>query len=353
VERDPAGDTGRRERLTAAVAFFARLAELERAHVPFAIATVVGRRAPVSAHLGDRALILADGTMDGFVGGSCSRDLVRREALRAIREGHARLVRIIPDGQPDEFDTDVDQRDVAVVRMGCASEGAVEVFVEPHVPLRALVVVGDGPVADALARLAAQVRYQVLRVVAADELADVEMAPGVRAIALGELREELARLGPAACARLTAVVASQGHYDEEALAALLEVEPAFVGLLASRRRAAAVGASLAVRGVAPERIARVHAPVGLDLGARSAGDVAVAILAELVGVDPGEAPGYEVACAPEPVVLRDPVCGMETALDDRHPRLEYAGQTYAFCCEGCRTAFAAAPARYLVAGGAT
>ena len=93
--------------------------------------------------------------------------------------------------------------------------------------------------------------------------------------------------------------------------------------------------------------------MGLDLGARSAGDVAVAILAELVGVDPGEAPGYEVACAPEPVVLRDPVCGMETALDDRHPRLEYAGQTYAFCCEGCRTAFAAAPARYLVAGGAT
>ena len=73
------------------MAFFARLAELERAHVPFAVATVVGRRAPVSAHLGDRALILADGTMEGFVGGSCSRDLVRREALRAIREGYCIL----------------------------------------------------------------------------------------------------------------------------------------------------------------------------------------------------------------------------------------------------------------------
>ncbi|HTW85776.1 MAG TPA: XdhC family protein [Candidatus Sulfotelmatobacter sp.] len=331
------------------MAFFARLAELERAHVAFAIATVVGRRAPVSAHLGDRALVLADGTMHGFVGGSCSRDLVRREALRAIRDGRPRLVRIVPD--EDEFaGAGVEEREVSVVRMGCASEGAVEVFVEPHVPLRALVVVGDGPVADALSRLAVQVRYDVLRVVAADEYDDLDATPGVRAVRLGDLADELARRGASACARLTAVVASQGHYDEEALATLLAVDPAFVGLLASRKRAASVGASLALRGVAPDRVARVQAPVGLDLGARSAGDVAIAILAQLVGVDPGDAPGYEAACAP---ALRDPVCGMEVAFDDRHPRHEHAGQVYAFCCEGCRTAFAAEPEAYLVAGGAT
>jgi xanthine dehydrogenase accessory factor len=218
------------------------------------------------------------------------------------------------------------------------------------VPLRALIVVGDGPVADAVARLATQVRYDVVRVVAADELAELDAAPDVRAIALEQLGDELTRLGPAGCARLSAVVASQGHYDEEALATLLAVEPAFVGLLASRRRAAAVGASLALRGVTPERIARVQAPVGLDLGARSAGDVAIAILAQLVGVDPGDAPSYEAACAP---AMHDPVCGMDVALDDRHPRYEYGGQIYAFCCDGCRTAFAAAPQTYLVAGRAT
>src|ERR1700681_2620131 len=111
------------------MSFFARLAELERERTSFAVATVVARRAPVSSHLGDRALIFADGRMEGFVGGSCSRDIVRREAVRAVRSGLPRLVQIRPDGVDSESGSH--DEDCVVVAMGCASEGAVDVSLEP------------------------------------------------------------------------------------------------------------------------------------------------------------------------------------------------------------------------------
>src|ERR1700761_1881057 len=136
------------------MSYYARLAELDRERAIFALAAVVARRAPVSSHLGDRALVFADGRMEGFVGGSCSRDIVRREAVRAIRSGQPRLVQIRPDAGDA---APADARNV--VAMGCASEGAVDVYIEPHVPHPLLVVVGDTPVAGALARIASQISY--------------------------------------------------------------------------------------------------------------------------------------------------------------------------------------------------
>ena len=316
------------------MAFFARLAELERDRTPFAIATVVARHSPVSSHVGDRALILANGTMDGFVGGACARDVVRREALRAIRSGRPRVLRIRPEGSRGDVD-DADDGAI-VVPMGCASGGAVDVYIEPHVPLRRLLVVGDTGVADALARIAAQMPYDVVRVVAAEELDDIDAVAGVHPIALAALHDLLDAEGPDGRARLTAVVASQGHYDVEALEALLATEPAFVGLVASRRRAAAVTTVLARRGVTAERLATIHAPVGLDLGARAPGDVAIAIMAEIVSA---------TVSAPLPDDLLeaqvgvDPVCGMEVDVESARYRLERDGRTYVFCSSGCQASF--------------
>lgn len=291
---------------------FARPAQLERDRVAFALATVVARRSPVSSHLGDRALVLADGTMDGFVGGACSRDVVRREALRAIASGRPRLLRIRPEGGGPEEDGDA-----IVVPMGCASGGSVDVFIEPHVPLRRLVVVGDTGIAGALARIAAQVPYDVVRVLDAGELRAVD----------------------AERAGFVAVVASQGHGDEEALEALLAAEPAFLGLVASRRRAADVAAVLERRGVAPERIATIRAPAGLDVGARTPGDVAISILAEIASVT---ARAEAIAAPREPLPAAagiDPVCGMEVELEGARHRIEHDGRTYVFCCAGCQAAF--------------
>jgi xanthine dehydrogenase accessory factor len=314
--------------------FFARLAELERERVPFALATVIARRSPVSSHVGDRALVLANGTMDGFVGGACSRDIVRREALRAIRSGRPRLLQIRPPDDPGE----VANAEAIVVPMGCASGGSVDVYIEPHVPLRRLIVVGDTGVADALARVAAQVPYDVVRVVAAGELDALDAVAGVHPIALGALADFLDAERRTGRGGLVAVVASQGHYDEETLEALLAAEPAFIGLVASRRRAADIAAALERHGVAAERIAAVRAPAGLDLGARSPGEVAISILAEVVGATAAEGASAE----PIETTVRvgiDPVCGMEVELETARYRREHDGRTYVFCCAGCRDAF--------------
>jgi xanthine dehydrogenase accessory factor len=316
------------------MAFFARLAELERESVPFALATVVARRSPVSSHLGDHALVLANGTMDGFVGGACSRDIVRREALRAIGSGRPRLLRIRPSDDSGERSND----DAIDVPMGCASGGSVEVYIEPHVPLRRLIVVGDTGVADALARVAAQVPYDVVRVVAAGELDALDAVAGVHPIALGALVDFLEAERRAGRRGLIAVVASQGHYDEETLEALLAAEPAFVGLVASRRRGADIAAALERRGVDPDRVAAVRAPAGLDLGARTPGEVAISIVAEIVEATAAQRASSE----PIETTVRvgvDPVCGMEVELETARYRSEHDGRTYVFCCAGCRDAF--------------
>ena len=325
---------------------FERIAQLEGEHATFAVATVVGRRSPVSSHLGDRALVFADGRMEGFVGGSCSRDIVRRESLEAIRSRRPLLLQIRSEADRTEGPVPADAERV-VVPMSCSSEGAVDVYIEPHVPLRRLVVVGFTPVADALVRLTAALDYDLVRVVSDDELRDLgPPQPGIRVIALGAFRDYLTELGAEDRAALVAVVASQGHYDELVLEALLEQRPAFVGLLASRRRAANVFAVLAQQGVAAERIATVHNPVGLDIGARSAAEVAVSVLAEIIARAPVALAKADRMSEPSSI---DPVCGMEVDAANAIYRFEYARQVYVFCGAGCRTAFAADPASFTAA----
>jgi xanthine dehydrogenase accessory factor len=237
--------------------FFERATELERARVPFALATVVERDAPVSSHVGDRAIVFSDGRIRGFVGGSCSREIVRRHALDAMRSGDARLVQIRP-GAPSETDSQT-RSGTVVVPMSCASEGAVDVYIEPHLPARTLLIAGFTPVAGELARLGAMLDgYDVIRVVEQAELRELAGEESAHAVPLGGLRDFLAAMEAEDRARCVAIVASEGHYDDAALEALLEEsEPAYVGLFASRKRAADVFAVARARRL--ERLARSRA----------------------------------------------------------------------------------------------
>jgi xanthine dehydrogenase accessory factor len=234
--------------------------------------------------------------------------------------------------------------------MSCASEGAVDVYVEPHLPPRVLLVAGFTPVASALARVGALLDgYRIVRVVEESEVADACAAGSSRVVALPALREFLRGLDPPERAALVAVVATQGHYDEPVLEALLAEEmPPYVGLLASRRRASEVFEVLERRGIARKTLERVCNPVGLDIGARRPGDVAVAVLAEII----------ETAAASEPQAVRpeslvdelaaDPVCAMDVAVASS-AQIEYEGQRYYFCGARCHAAFAADPQSYAVA----
>ncbi|WP_119672503.1 XdhC family protein [Deinococcus sp. RM] len=359
-----------------------RLATLARDGSAVAVATVISRKAPVSAQVGDKALIHADGRMEGFVGGACSREIVRRQALLALQGGQARLVRIVPGAAPDPEHAFAER---VTVPMNCASEGESEVFIEPLLPPRLLIVVGRTPVARAIAAHAALMGDRVWRVLDDDEAPDEPDA-----VSLGALTAHLSALPAAQRVRVRSVVASQGHYDETAIEALLRAQPNPVGLLASARRAATVRDTLRVlSGFSDADLDRIRAPAGLHLGARTPHEVALSVLAELVQLDragqvatPPPVPAAEQAPAapvptpadPSPMpsallaqvmdlpaltVLNaeptdagsavDPVCGMTVTLPAKHTA-DHAGVTYAFCCPHCKARFLKDPARYLTAG---
>ena len=316
--------------------FFERVAALQREGQVFAVATVVGRRAPVSAHLGDRAIVFADGRFEGFVGGACSRDIIRQQALAALESRCGRLVSIRPDA------TGPGNAEHVIVEMTCASEGAVDVYVEPFVPARRFVVVGATPVAEAVARLARSMDYDVVRIVEADEQRDVQ--PGAESVgAKVAPLERLATTLREGGSDLAVVVASQGHYDEIALESILEYGAPYVGLVASRTRAAAIRVQLEASGV--KGVDAIRNPAGLDLGARTPPEVALSILAEVVQLQPRRVPAEP---APPPAVALDPVCGMRVDPATARHGAEVAGRRYYFCCPHCRAAFLRNPQQYLV-----
>jgi xanthine dehydrogenase accessory factor len=248
--------------------------------------------------------------------------------------------------------------------MTCHSGGTLEIFIEPQLPVPELWVAGVTPIARALVELGMRAGWQVTAI---DPAASAELFPeGVRLHAARDFDELDAPRPP------YVVVASQGQWDEEALVAAFAREVAYVGLVASARRAAAVAEYLELVGVPPDRRAALRAPCGMDLGAVNAADVAVSILAELVTVRRGRAPFVAMPgpatlvaaaaanaalplAAPgsldrplgDGIILVDPVCGMSVDPADVRHIADHESRTYAFCCAGCRTRFAKNPARYL------
>jgi xanthine dehydrogenase accessory factor len=323
--------------------FFERVAALRREGQSFAVATVVARRPPVSAHLGDRAIVFADGRMDGFVGGACSREIVRRQALECLAARNGRLVSI----RPDAGGAGPSGPEHVVVAMSCASEGAVDVFVEPFVRARTLVVAGVTPVAASLARLARSMGYDVVRAVDARETGDLEQeaaALDIRLVTLDAIGDVLRERRP----DVAAVVASQGHYDEQALEAILPCAVAYVGLVASRKRGATVRELITSAGVAGADAVRI--PAGLDLGAITPSEVALSILAEIVQADrarAGRQPAASETPAPAPAIAIDPVCNMEVEIATARHVAEVEGATYYFCCAQCRARFLTQPEPFL------
>ena len=285
-------------------------AELTRTREPFVQATVVRAQKPTSAHAGDTALVRSDGSIDGFVGGTCAEASVREYGLMTLSTNQPLLLRIVPGEAPPRSA----EEGAVTVANPCLSGGSVEIFLEPRVPAPRVVVVGDSPIAEALAELGRPLGF------------DVQLVAGEQAAPTA---------GDAAL-----VVASHGRGEEPALTEALRLGVPYVGLIASRIRGAGVLASL---DVPDEQRSRVHSPAGLDIGGRTAAEIALSVLAELVA----ERRAREKVLPPAvPATAVDPVCGMTVAAVDTSPHVELGGTTTWFCCPGCRAAFLAEPARY-------
>jgi xanthine dehydrogenase accessory factor len=292
-----------------------RADRLRSGRVPFVLATVVRAERPTSAKAGDRALVLADGTLEGFVGGTCAESTVRLQGLRLLDSGDSTLLRITPDG--DEAPSIVEG--LVTVGNPCLSGGTLEIFLEAMLPATLVCVFGEAPVAQALVAVGTAMGYDM------------------------HASTDPAQPFPADTAAV--VVASHGRDEEPVLTAAVRAGVPYVALVASRRRGSAVLAGLELTG---EQRGRVHSPAGLDIGARTPGEVAMSVLAELVASRPRVTGPQVPRELPAGVVTEavDPVCGMTVAVAPASLHLEHAGRTWYFCGTGCQRAFAAAPASF-------
>jgi xanthine dehydrogenase accessory factor len=306
--------------------------ELSQRGEPFALATVVWRRAPSSGRQGAKAIISADGRVSGWLGGACAEPAVVREALRSLAEGSPRLMFV---GPAEELEG---REGMVTVPIACQSEGALEIYVEPVLPQPQLVAVGRSPAVAALGAIGRALGWRTLVV---DEGATAADSPDADRVvtSVDELETELSE-------RSLVVIATQGRYDEAALEHALRARPAYIGLVASRKRAEFVLGYLRDRGVPEETLRTVHAPAGLDLGELANEEIAVAIVAEIVRLRAaGEIQaGVSSVAPPEQVV--DPVCGMTVDPATTPHVLEHQGRTHWFCSASCMDSFQDEPARY-------
>jgi len=315
--------------------------ELAKRGESFALAIVVRRERASSAQPGDMALITEDGDFRGWLGGSCTTPTVLREARRALADGLPRLIALSPQPEADN------RAGVSVFPMTCHSGGSVDIYIEPVLPPRRLLIFGLSPAARALTVLAKAVGYAVD---VADPAANRADFPEADRLFNGPDAPELLSSSKASRARLEAVVATMGERDEEAILSALAAEPAYIGVVASRKRFAQIRDSLVARGVSDSSLKRIKNPAGLDIGARTPEEVAVSILAEIVQLRAEREKQNELADvdrASDEKEQRDPICGMTVAVATAKHRAEFLGRTYYFCCGGCRERFLAAPDRYV------
>jgi xanthine dehydrogenase accessory factor len=297
-----------------------RAGELAGGEHPFVLITVVRTEPATSARVGNRAIVFADGTLEGWVGGGCIGPTARREALAALEDGMPRLVRITPD-------TAATQPGVRMARMTCASEGAADLYVEPFLPRPTLIVAGDSPVAATLAAIAPPLGFRLLALDAGANLSAGEVPYPQDS---------------------WMVVATFGEFDEEAVEAGVRLGLPYVGLVASELRAGQVLSELRVRGLEDSELSVVRSPAGLPLGADGQEGIALSIMAEISALRAERRPSFSGVPKREPLEgaeeATDPVCGMPVE-SVRHV-VEHGGRRYYFCSSGCKRAFEEEPEKY-------
>ena len=307
---------------------------LTQLNEPFVLATVVWCERPTSAKPGAQAIIQADGTITGWIGGSCAQPVVLREALRILREGDdAYLLRL---GAPE---VGIERSSVRVFPMSCTSGGVLDIYMEPHLPQPQLLLIGDSPVITSLQQLASVLDFTVNHIDTAD-LSNIHIDE-----------------------RTSILVATHGQYDEDALEHALRSPAMYVGMVGSRRRAEACREYLRASGLTEQQIERLKAPAGHDIGAVTPQEIAASILSELVQVrrrgplvnqdlsrfaeeKQRKADHPEIVSNPETAI--DPVCGMIVETATARHRSNLDGRDYYFCCPACKRLFERNPQEYLV-----
>lgn len=334
---------------------------------PFAVVTVIRAASPTSTWVGAQALVEPDGTLHGWIGGGCSRAIVIQAAQEAIHSGSPKRLRIANDDADPEAD-------VESHAMPCASNGTIELFIQPTVPAPLVLILGSTPTALEACVLAQRMG---LRVCAAATVTAPFAALGLHRVIEGFDAAGFSLLEPQSI-----LVATQGERDEEALEAALRSPAADVLLVASPRKADALREAMRARGIDAARLATLRSPAGPRIHARTPQEIALGAVAGLIearrereeavptrsaqagGQDPLLADGAEAggvlgvppceamavpapALAPSPARYRNPVCGMAIDMATAKYVIEFGGERVYFCCDCCKAEFERAPDNYV------
>jgi xanthine dehydrogenase accessory factor len=318
--------------------------EFTKKNEPFAIAIVVRRDSPSSGKTGDKAVINKYGEMTGWVGGGCVNAILIKEAEDAMRTGKARLVKIGKSLIAQK------QEGVMEYKMTCQSEGTVEVFIEPVLPLPHLLVMGKTAIAKALVKMAKLAGYRVTAVaVDAKPTTFDQVDELITQINLEKVQTNAATF---------IVVATQGEQDEASLEQALKKEYAYIGFVASQKKKEAVFEYLKGVGIDEKKITTIHSPAGIDINAKKPEEVSISILAEIVQIQ-NTHPSPQVfthfaetrAEAGKPKFYINPVCGVPVDVSSPKHIIEYKNEKVYFCCDGCKVKFEAEPDKYITAVG--
>jgi xanthine dehydrogenase accessory factor len=331
--------------------FYDEFQNLRNTGNPFVIATVVRAEKPTSAKAGARAIITEDGTLTGWIGGSCAEPTVRREAKKALQDGQPRFLRLCP---PEKMGQAA-QEGVIEIALTCISGGTLEIFVEPQLAQPHLVVIGHLATAEALVRLGNAMGWHV-------SLMGLDVSPA-RFPQADQIFDHLDFSKIAVTRHTYIIVASHGNYDEDMLVAALQSEAPYVAFIASRTRTNAVLQYLREANLTDEQIARLKYPAGLDIGSITPEEISLSILAEIIqrrrqpireaytppvsesSTSSSQSPILQNA----PQEALDPVCGMTVEIATARFASEYAGTTYYFCAAGCKRSFDKEPEMYIQA----
>jgi xanthine dehydrogenase accessory factor len=312
--------------------FLSKADELLTDGQSFAIAVVVRYQAPISGKPGNKAIIFPDGKIWGWIGGGCAQPVVVKEALKALADGQPRLIRISPSSSPEEGIVDY--------ALTCHSGGTLDIYIEPVLPKPDILILGRSPVAKTLARLGKTIGYAI-SVVAPG--ADRESFPDSDLV---QAELELSQLKTTP--QTFIVVSTQGEGDEEALEQAILTKATYVAFVASKTKASKLLGYLKERGVTVDRLSQVRAPAGLDITATSPEEIAVSILAEIIQENGTRAASQKKqAQSPFPKhEAKDPICGMMVDVSIAKHKSEFHGNSFYFCCSGCKQKFDKQPEKY-------
>lgn len=319
-----------------------RALQLGESDEAFAIVGVTNTEGPTAVKAGNKSIIRQDGSIEGWVGGHCTEEEILRNALKAMEDGTTRTL-----------------------KLSTCHGGTMDVYVEPYLPRRKLVVLGRVPIVSALSRLAKILNFNVVVI---DKSASKEKYPQADLVL-----KTLEELDSVRLTRQTyVVIATMGEHDQEYAARLVDSEAPYLGIVAGKKRASEILDFLNAAGVREDQVSKVKSPAGIYLRAVTAEEIALSIMAEIIdfsrsqsgdlrGKAPesqkrGPHPKTRIAASPlnvprhggEQVVAVDPVCGMTVGAAQPRHFSTVEGRKIAFCSAVCKEEFDQNPSKYLL-----